>query len=53
MFNLKWRKKIYWIDEEDEKLYIHPLIAFTIFIATIPTSWYIIDWITRFIGRII
>jgi len=24
---LKWKKKLYWRDEEDGKLYIHPIAA--------------------------
>ena len=28
MFDLKWKKKLYWYDEEDDCWRIHPIAAF-------------------------
>jgi len=39
---LKWKKKIWWKDEEDGKLYINPILAITTLAAVAsPTVWMI------------
>ena len=36
---LKWKKKAFWIDEDDGKFYIHPIIAFATIALTVLAVW--------------
>ena len=36
---LKWKKKVYWIDEDDGKLYINPILALGSIALTAWIAW--------------
>jgi len=40
---LKWRKAWWWRDEEDGKLYLHPILAIGTLALTMPIIWFILD----------